>query len=184
MCMNSAFFRRSLLLLRKKPSGSQKKPSDLQKPSGLRWRRAANAFRKGVSNRGINFKDVYRSYSQLLLIQKILWATALFWQNLCMYPLIYVCILWATVYPVSYCVLIGRSHKLPPTSYTGSLWTRLEYKLVDANRVCLGIHKFRVGPMKYMCNYLIYKRLHNRGRFSLNIVQVACANWESYYLQL
>jgi len=57
------------------------------------------------------------AYSQLLLFQRILWATetALFWQNLCMYPLIYPsvdiidlpseeasvsypeCILWATV---------------------------------------------------------------------------------------
>jgi len=56
---------------------------------------------------------------------------------------------------VRYCVLIGTSHKLPPTyitqaatyiHYTSSLGTRLEYELVDAHRVCPGIHKVRVGP--------------------------------------
>jgi len=37
-------------------------PSALRKkPSGLRQSRAANAFRKGVPNRGINFKDAYRN---------------------------------------------------------------------------------------------------------------------------
>ena len=49
------------------------------------------------------------------------------------------CILGAIVYPESYCALIGVSHQ------TGSLWTHLEYELVDANRVCPGIHKVRVG---------------------------------------
>ena len=48
-------------ILQKKLSNSRKKPSDFRKkPSGLRRSRAANAFRKGVSNRGINFKDAYR----------------------------------------------------------------------------------------------------------------------------
>jgi len=48
--------------LRKKPSDSQKKPSDFRKkPSSLRRSRAANTFRKGVPNHGINFKDAYRS---------------------------------------------------------------------------------------------------------------------------
>ena len=43
------------------PSAIRKKPSDFRKKaSGLRRSRAANAFRKGVSNRGINFKDAYR----------------------------------------------------------------------------------------------------------------------------
>ena len=37
------------------------------------------------------------------------------------------------------CALIGMSHKLAAYSYTGSLWTRLEYKLVDGNRVYPGI---------------------------------------------
>ena len=45
---------------------------------------------------------------------------------------------------VSYCALIGTSHRVPP-NYTG-LGMRLEYELVDANRVCPGIHKVRVGP--------------------------------------
>ena len=49
-------------------------------------------------------------------------------------------ILRATVYPEGYCALIGTHH------YTGSLWTRPDYELVDANRVCSGIHKVRVGP--------------------------------------
>ena len=31
-----------------------------RKPSGLRQSRAANAFQKGIPNRGINFKDAYR----------------------------------------------------------------------------------------------------------------------------
>jgi len=45
----------------KKLSNSRKKTCDLQKkPSGLWWRRTANAFRKGIPNRGINFKDAYR----------------------------------------------------------------------------------------------------------------------------
>jgi len=44
------------------------------------------------------------------------------------------------LYPESYCALIGMSHS------TGSLWTSLEYELVDGNRVCPGIHKVRVGP--------------------------------------
>ena len=61
VCMNTALFGRSFLHLRKKPYDSRKKPSDLRKkPSGLRWRCTANAFRKGVPNRGINFKDMYR----------------------------------------------------------------------------------------------------------------------------
>jgi len=45
----------------KKPSSFWKKISDSRKkPSDLRRRRTANAFQKGVPNRGINFKDVYR----------------------------------------------------------------------------------------------------------------------------
>jgi len=32
--------------------------------------------------------------------------------------------------------LIGMSHKLAACNYTGNLWTRFEYNLVDANRVC------------------------------------------------
>jgi len=45
------------------------------------------------------------------------------------------------VYREGYCcALIGTHH------YTGSL-TRPEYELVDANRVCSGIHKVRVGPV-------------------------------------
>ena len=55
--------------LQKKPSDSsekisdsRKKPSNFRKkPSGLRRSRAANAFRKGVPTRGINFKDVYHT---------------------------------------------------------------------------------------------------------------------------
>jgi len=59
------------------------------------------------------------------------------------------------VYPVSesYCALIGTSY------CTGRLWTRLEHELVDANRVCPGIHKVRVGPATRSavatCNYVI-----------------------------
>ena len=61
-CTNSALFG-SLLLLWKILSDSRKKPSDFRKkPSGLRRSRAANVFRKGVPNRGINFKDAYRTY--------------------------------------------------------------------------------------------------------------------------
>ena len=45
----------------KKLSDSRKKPSDFRmKPSGLRQSHAANAFRKGVPNHGINFKHAYR----------------------------------------------------------------------------------------------------------------------------
>ena len=106
------------------------------------------------------------AYSQLLLIQRILWAneTALFWKNCeCIHLSILKfniinlaidlpseeasifspeCILWATVYLESYCAIIGMSH------CTGRLWKRLEYerKLVDANRACPGIHKVSVGP--------------------------------------
>ena len=43
------------------------------------------------------------------------------------------------------CALIGMSHKLAAYSYTGSLWTRLEYKLVDGNRVYPGV-RVRVRP--------------------------------------
>jgi len=54
---------------RKKLSDSQKKPSDFQKkPSGLRRSRAANTFRKGVPNRGINFKDAYRRFFMYALV--------------------------------------------------------------------------------------------------------------------
>jgi len=43
------------------------------------------------------------------------------------------------------CILIGINFKLATYSYiaTGSLCTRFEYKLVNANRVCLGIHKVK-----------------------------------------
>jgi len=47
-------------------------------------------------------------------------------------------------YPVSYCALIGASPEQHCLHYKGSLWTRLEYELVDAKRVCPGIHKIRV----------------------------------------
>ena len=64
MCTNPALFGRSLLILWKKLSDSRKKPFDfLKKPSGLQRSRAANAFQKGVPNRGINFKDTYHIYS-------------------------------------------------------------------------------------------------------------------------
>ena len=43
-------------------------------------------------------------------------------------------------------VLIGTSHKTSTYNCMGSLWTRLEYKLVDGNRVWPGIHRVRVGP--------------------------------------
>jgi len=42
------------------------------------------------------------------------------------------------VCPESYCALIGTGHR------TDRLGTRLEYELVDANRVCPGVHKVRV----------------------------------------
>ena len=42
------------------------------------------------------------------------------------------------------CALFGMSHHLTAYDYTGSLWTRLEHKLVDGNRVCPGIHMVRV----------------------------------------
>ena len=46
-----------------KLSDSRKKPSGLQKkPSNLRQRRTTNAFQKGVTNCGINFKDTYRTW--------------------------------------------------------------------------------------------------------------------------
>ena len=57
--MNPVLFGR-ILPLRKKLSNSRKKSSDLQKkPSGLQQRHAANAFRKGILNCGIYFKDAY-----------------------------------------------------------------------------------------------------------------------------
>jgi len=45
------------------------------------------------------------------------------------------------VYREGYCCALIGTH-----TYTGSL-TRPEYELVDANRVCSGIHKVRVGPV-------------------------------------
>ena len=45
-------------------------PSALRKkPSGLRRSRAANAFRKGVPNRGINFKDAYRMSIHVFVVR-------------------------------------------------------------------------------------------------------------------
>ena len=41
---------------------------------------------------------------------------------------------------------IGMKHTLVAYNYKSSLCMRLEYKLVDANRVCPGIHKVRVKP--------------------------------------
>ena len=67
VCTIPALFRRSLPLLQKILSDSRKKPSDLRKkPSGLRRRSAANAFRKGIPNRGMNFKDVYHTLVNLM----------------------------------------------------------------------------------------------------------------------
>ena len=42
-------------------------------------------------------------------------------------------IMRATVYPMSSCALLERATSCR-LHYTGSLWTRLEYELVDANR--------------------------------------------------
>ena len=65
VCTNPAVFGRSLPILRNKLSDSRKKPSNFRKkPSGLRRSHAANAFRKGVPNRCINFKDTYRNEAE------------------------------------------------------------------------------------------------------------------------
>jgi len=40
--------------------------------------------------------------------------------------------------------LIETSCKLATYNYTGSLWARHEYELVDGNRVCPGIHRVRL----------------------------------------
>jgi len=52
-------------------------------------------------------------------------------------------------------------HKLPPTLYRQPS-TRLEYELVDANGMCPGIHKVRVGPatMYSLCTSLLCIQLH------------------------
>ena len=61
------------------------------------------------------------------------------------------------MYPVSYCAL---SHKLLPALYRQPL-NEAEYELVDANRVCPGIHKVRGGPATRSavatCKYVIIK---------------------------
>ena len=43
------------------------------------------------------------------------------------------------------CALIGTSRKLATNNLPSALMT-LEYELVDANGVCLGIQKVRVEP--------------------------------------
>ena len=59
--------------------------------------------------------------------------------------------------------LIGATRKLAAYHYTSSstLWTTLEYKLVDANWVCQGILKVRVEPATRSavatCNELLKK---------------------------
>jgi len=40
--------------------------------------------------------------------------------------------------------VIGMSCKLAAYNYKGSLWMRLEYELVEPNRVCPSIHKVRI----------------------------------------
>ena len=68
-------------ILRKKLSDSRKKPSDFwKKPSGLRRSRAANAFRKGIPNRGINFKDAYRTWMTFSSLEAMTKSTSTHWR--------------------------------------------------------------------------------------------------------
>ena len=68
---------RSLPLLRKKLSESRKKPS------ALRRRRAANAFRKDFPKFGINFKDAYRtSLAHSPHTNQMVWLHVRGWQGL------------------------------------------------------------------------------------------------------
>ena len=80
VCTNPALFRRSLPILRKKLSNSRKKPSDFRnKPSGLRRSHAANAFRKGIPNCGINFKDAYRRHTSIWFV--ITFFACVYWKH-------------------------------------------------------------------------------------------------------
>jgi len=66
--------------LRKKPSDSSGKTFRFSEEAfrfseeafRLRWSRTANVFRKGVPNRGINFKDAYRNSSIRILANPLL----------------------------------------------------------------------------------------------------------------
>ena len=69
VCTNPALFRRSLLLLRKKPFDFWKKPSNLQKKCSDLWCRCtANAFHKNVPNVSIIFFDRYCKCESLMYL--------------------------------------------------------------------------------------------------------------------
>ena len=51
-----------------------------RKPSGLRRSRAANAFQKGIPNRGINFKDAYRTWMTFSSLEAMTKSTSTHWR--------------------------------------------------------------------------------------------------------
>ena len=106
VCMNPALFRRSLPILPKKLSNSWKKPSDIQKkPSSLRRSRVANAFRKGVPNRSINFKDAYRKYSNISYLH-YLFRLDYTWHNFLPTGSV---IIWEVVYGIITSIIVNAS---------------------------------------------------------------------------
>ena len=68
------------------------------------------------------------------------------------------------------------SHKLTPYNYTWSLWMKLEYKLVDANRVCPDVCKVRVSLLPGVQLPLVLKRDFN-AYFLLYLCVLLIACW-------